>query len=668
MRLGIRTQLIGHTLLTALLVGGSTIGYSIYIHRSSVRQALHTRAETMAAALADALVEPIERKDFQLISLQMEIAEHDPDVWAVCARDAAGVEILRKDGGSASSHGDLELDADLVRDIDSGTIIPIEGRDAFVAIQPVRRGEGLPLGFVCLLVTEERALEQMRQETLGQMGILVFLLVLGTTMAIIRSRRFVRPILQMVTATETIKGGGFGARIEVQRHDELGTLAESINAMAEALQRTTVSEDRLAAKQHELQAAHDALVEAKVEAVRANRAKSEFLANMSHEIRTPMTAILGFADVLLEEGDLELAPPLRLDAARTIKKNGAYLLDILNDILDISKIEAGRLEIERMSCSPLQLIAEIESLMRVRADARGLQFATEWEWPIPETVYTDPTRVKQILVNLVGNAIKFTETGSVSLQTRVLQADGKPSKLQFDVVDTGIGMTAEQTGRLFQPFVQADTSTTRKFGGTGLGLTITKRLASMLDGDITIVSTQLGLGTHIRATVAVGVPDGIKMIHSLSPGGESATGPTDDAGSLQLDCRILLAEDSPDNQRLISHVLSKAGAEVTIAENGRIAVDLAEEAVGEGRPFPIILMDMQMPVLDGYQATMELRERGYTGPIIALTAHAMAGAREKCINSGCNDYVSKPIDRRKLIDTIQLHLTRHQPRTLVRAD
>ena len=391
----------------------------------------------------------------------------------------------------------------------------------------------------------------------------------------------------------------------------------------------------------------------------ATRAKSEFLANMSHEIRTPMTAILGFTENML---DPDMAGAERINALHTVRRNGEHLLQIINDILDISKIEAGRLEVERIRCSPIEVAAEVKALMHVCADAKGLSFNIEYLGTIPETIESDPTRLKQILVNLIGNAIKFTEVGGVRLITRFVDDPQQPY-LQFDVFDTGIGMTEEHVRKLFQAFSQADTSTTRKFGGTGLGLSISKRLAEMIGGDVTVES-KLGEGSMFRVTVSAGRLDGVKMLHD--PTSATIVQPEDNMAAkgetAGLDCRILLAEDGKDNQRLIVHVLKKAGADVTVVENGKLAVDAA--LAGPNRkcenapeyPFDVILMDMQMPVMDGYEATALLRQEGYTGPIIALTAHAMASDRQKCIDAGCDDYATKPIDRKKLIETIRSYV------------
>ncbi len=407
--------------------------------------------------------------------------------------------------------------------------------------------------------------------------------------------------------------------------------------------------------EQELQSNNILLSRAMYQADSANKAKSEFLANMSHEIRTPMTAILGFAENML---DTDLPVSERMNCIHTIRRNGEYLIGLINDILDLSKVESGKMDIEHKDCHPCQIIADVAALMRVRADAKNLPFNIEYVGTIPEIIQSDTTRIRQILINLVGNAIKFTESGAVRLVTRYVECNDVPC-LQFDVMDSGRGMTQEQVAKLFQPFVQADSSTTRVFGGTGLGLTISKRFAELLGGDITIPETELHRGTTFRATITTGPLDGVIMLEnplSATMVTESITtiapGKTSDLQGL----RILLAEDGPDNQRLISFVLKKAGAEVVVEENGKLALDAALKAHEERIPFDCILMDMQMPVMDGYEATGQLRQQGYTGAIIALTAHAMEGDRDKCIKSGCNDYATKPINRQKLIETIHNNL------------
>ncbi len=388
----------------------------------------------------------------------------------------------------------------------------------------------------------------------------------------------------------------------------------------------------------------------------ASVAKSEFLANMSHEIRTPMTAILGYAEMLLEDGEIHRAPASRIESIRTIQRNGDHLLTIINDILDLSKIEADKLEVERVSCSAIQILADVESLMRPRAVSKGIQLVIQFDTVMPESIQSDPTRLRQILINLVGNAVKFTETGEVRIAVRLVLAESP--YLDFDVSDTGLGMSPEQMERLFRPFTQADMSTTRSFGGTGLGLTISKRLAHFMDGDVTIVRSLPGVGSTFRLTAPTGPLSMVKLIAVEQETGrmlnnaaalESRSAAT--VGKLQ-GATLLLAEDGPDNQRLISLVLKKAGATVQLVSNGRDAVAEAWRAAQQGQSFDAVLMDMQMPIMDGYEATTLLRAMGYESPIIALTAHAMTGERDKCLAAGCDDFATKPIDRPKLIAQI----------------
>ena len=389
--------------------------------------------------------------------------------------------------------------------------------------------------------------------------------------------------------------------------------------------------------------------EARRAAQEASRLKSEFLAHTSHEIRTPMTALVGYTELL---GDPDLSPAERAEGLATVRRNGEHLMTIVNDILDLSKIESGRMTIERIACSPFALVAEVAAVLRPRAAHDGLAFAVEYRSPLPETIETDPTRLRQILLNLVGNAIKFTPRGSVRLEVGPVE----DTRLRFEVIDTGIGLDAEQQARLFTAFSQADASTTRRFGGTGLGLAISKRLAGMLGGDLRVRSLP-GEGSTFTLTIDVGSLAGVRLLDRPPEVRAAAERPEPSADERQaLRGRILLAEDGLDARRLLARHLRAAGAEVETAENGLVACELALRAAEAGAPYDLILMDMQMPELDGYAAAARLRAAGYRGPIVALTAHAMEDERARCLGAGCDGFATKPILRRTLIEVARAYL------------
>ena len=393
----------------------------------------------------------------------------------------------------------------------------------------------------------------------------------------------------------------------------------------------------------ERRAIEEELHQSRIAAEAASVSKSEFLANMSHEIRTPMSAILGYAELLSRH----VSDPDDLQCVETIRRNGHFLLEIINDILDLSRIEAGKLDLDLQRIQIASMLADVKTLMEVRAKEKGLPLDIHFRSRVPETIETDAVRLRQILVNLVGNAIKFTESGHVKMEVELLSAE---NKMQFDIVDTGIGISVKQQGKLFQPFSQADSSVTREFGGSGLGLSISRRLAEMLGGDITVAS-QLGVGSTFTLTIDIG---DISSISLIKPHEQAVPLPIESPPTKKLACRVLVVDDRRDVRYLAQHFLEEAGAIVDTANDGLEALD----KLASGTPdFDLVLLDMQMPKLDGYQCATRLRASAFDKPIIALTANAMKGDREKCLAAGCDDYVAKPIDGGKLVAKVSRYTT-----------
>jgi signal transduction histidine kinase/ActR/RegA family two-component response regulator len=391
-------------------------------------------------------------------------------------------------------------------------------------------------------------------------------------------------------------------------------------------------------RQYEVRDLVIALERSREEAVAANRAKSEFLANMSHEIRTPLGAILGFTELIMEDS---LGPDEKQIYKRAIKRNGQLLSALINDVLDLAKVEAGRIDIAPIEFSLKEIISEVISNLQPRAADKNISLSIDYAPSTPEYVRTDPVRLKQIILNMLGNAIKFTERGQVTLKVFANSVFGSDDLiLHLNVMDTGIGISKDQANRLFQPFTQADSSITRRYGGTGLGLVLSRRLARVLGGDLTLKESEPGKGSFFEATIRVGSLQVLSTPLVLSAEVKELV------PSLH-GCKVLLVDDSKDNQMLICRMLELAGAQVSTADDGEDGLDkLSQEE------FHIVLMDIQMPKLGGYEATARLRKRGFTKPIIALTAHALKEDEQRCLEVGCDAYLTKPIQRSELVNTL----------------
>ncbi|MEM7234860.1 MAG: ATP-binding protein [Planctomycetota bacterium] len=657
----------------ALLLAGGVLAYFEYREQ---RQSYARMLEVRAAVIAGNAQSPLEFEDAEVAAEVLQSLQAD--------RAIVFAGIYKADG-ELLAHYPLEAEA-----LPNAPRSGVQFEDQAILVSQPIVIEGEARGALVLRCDLAPVVEAIH----ARIRVLILILIAAMTLAILLAGRLQQrvsgPILELTETTQQVtEHGDYSVRADKMRDDEIGLLTDAFNGMLddilsrdEALRRSRDQlEDRVRDRTAELE-------EAMYVAEAASRAKTDFLANMSHEIRTPMNAILGYADLMLLP---DQTAEERVEATRVIARNGHHLMSVINDVLDISKIEAGRMTVERIECDPWSLLEEVGSLMSQRASEKGIELAIEHRGAIPETVTSDPTRLRQVLLNLVGNAIKFTESGSVRV---VMELAGVPvetsehPRLRWHVIDTGIGLGEEELASLFQPFTQADESMTRKYGGTGLGLAISRRLAELLGGTVSVVSEK-GKGSTFTIEIDSGDLSTVALLETPKIRAEKAAPPSEasDRGEdsalssevadplswekpsptktakkrkgPKISGRVLLVEDGPDNQRLIAFVLEKAGATVEVAENGRIGLDRARAAWESEEPFDVVLMDMQMPEMDGYTATSLLRKAQYPYPVVALTAHAMAGDRERCLDAGCDDFTTKPIDRVGLIELVHDWMQRH---------
>jgi signal transduction histidine kinase/FixJ family two-component response regulator len=606
---------------------------------ATTRGAMNRQLTALATVLGANATAALEFDDPDTAQELLRSLSRQPSVELACLFDRGGTLFAtyarRQAAGLDVSH------------ISNTAVVHIPRGRIQVIREVVEQGEAV--GSILLRADMKESHDRLAHELL--IMVVVLLLALAASIFLADRLQYILTarIQQLVeTMVRVTADDDYSVRVGDLGHDELGALGRGFDVMVERVQQAMSAlkethdqlEERVRQRTEELEEALRA-------AQAANQTKNQFLANMSHEIRTPMTAIIGYSELLLDEN---ITPETRRLHVGIIQRNGSHLLSIINDILDISKIEAGRLRLDPVPTAPDTVVAEVVSLMKIRAAEKQLDLRVEYRGLIPERIETDPARLRQILVNLVGNAIKFTDTGSVRVIVEMCTSPGvAPALIRFSIADTGSGIAPQQMCHLFQPFSQADDSMARRYGGTGLGLAISRRLAIMLGGEITF-SSEFGKGSRFSVTIATGPLHGVSMVAPRVDQAEHAslpeTAPPSPAKAIR--GRVLLAEDGMDNQRLISWVLQIAGATVVLAENGEQAIQKYHESLATGQPFHCILMDMQMPVLDGYEAVSRLREANCRVPIVALTAHAMQGDREKCLAAGCDDYATKPIDRHEL--------------------
>ncbi|MFO0909709.1 MAG: response regulator [Isosphaeraceae bacterium] len=417
--------------------------------------------------------------------------------------------------------------------------------------------------------------------------------------------------------------------------------ARDRQALEENLRRLNETTAQLLETKAQQQAFIDRLTISEQRAEQASQVKTQFLANMSHELRTPVAAILGFGEILLQSPS---ESPERAYASEGLRRNSEHLLGLVDDILDFSKIESGRVDIRRVEYAPAKLVEDVLLVTTLYGQSHSVPLSSESRGPLPACCLLDPIRLRQVLANLVNNAIKFSAAGSpVLLTTRY---DVFTSSLVFDVIDRGVGISAENQAKLFRPFSQVDESMTRRYGGTGLGLNLSARLVEAMGGSIQVESRE---GEGSRFTVTVPAMIVLPSEPVVPPAAEPAASISEPAPR-----RVLLVEDSPEIRKILRYHLEKAGLVLDHAENGQLGVEKCR-----ANRYDVILMDIQMPVLDGYQATRAIRAGGDATPIIALTANASLSDRNLCLAAGCTDYLTKPIGSKALLDAIARNLQDH---------
>lgn len=621
------TSSIRHQLIfgiTALLVVLMTLFTLDLIRRQkdSLVDRGRGRAMFQVGILANTALNAVITNDYSSMNAIMKQFARDDHVLYVMITDSQG-RVL--------AHSNLPVEGKFLSDAKSVSTMSsdpkarvVQESESMVEAQHPIVINGRLVGWAWLARDLSEIREQVREISRTSLLYLGVASIIGIMFAIAVSGRLATQLNLLMAGTTRLAADQLDQPVPVTTRNEIGALAKAFNYAMERLR-----------------AQRDEIENARRVAEQASLAKSQFLANMSHEIRTPLGAILGFSNIIQDPG---LAPDERRQFTEIINRNGQELSRLINDLLDLSKVEAGKMQFERAKVDVSDLLSDVIETLRPKADEKGLTLWFANEPGVPPAVYTDPTRLRQILVNLIGNAIKFTAAGGVTVTLKLEPATQGRPRLGFLVEDTGAGIEASQQSRLFQSFTQADSSTTRRFGGTGLGLFLSRKLARELGGDVQLIHSAPNQGSTFLLTIAQDFQSSAKP---REPVPESKTAAAQGPGQVLSGMRILAVEDSLDNQLLIQRLLKKRGAVVDIAVNGAEGVEKAL-----ANDYNLVLMDIQMPVMDGYHATSNLREKGFNRPIVALTAHALEEDRRRCLESGFDEHLTKPISPSALVDTV----------------